>query len=349
MIIHPIEEKTIKLFSGREQELQDLDYLLNALNLAVIEGPYGVGKTSLGNYYRFSKKAFITPSKEISTDPRWSTKDFLHEVLKSLLDTAGEDKELLKTHFMRSLLKRYNYLVDNKVGLEIMGNSLTYEERDSKESVQTVAGLSRDLESLAKNMKDINKEVIIQLNNLDLGSSFSEKDFLRFFSLNRNVFQIESVKWILTGSEGLSDLFLNKLIKFGSLLGEPIKLSSLSKDAMLDTIKKRGLYIFDKKTMEFLVKDNDLRVILKKLNFYKEGNKTSLFEENKFTEKEKEFIHALGDNSLTQKEISKKLKLSKAAISSRTKTLIFKRAVVQNEDGTYRNSFEVYLSFFSKK
>ena len=348
MIIHPIEEKTIKLFSGRKQELMDLEYLLRALNLAVIEGPYGVGKTSLGNYYRFSKKSFITPKKEISTDPRWTTKDFLHEVLKSLLDTIAEDKDLLKTHFMRSLLTRYNYLVENKVGMEILGNSLTYEEKDSRASVQTVAGLSDDLASLAKYMNEQGKEVIIQLNNLDLGSSFNKKDFLRFFSLNRNVFQIESVKWILTGSEGLSDLFFSELIKFGSLLGEPIKLKALESGAMLDTIKKRDLYIFNDKTMKYLVKDNDLRVILKKLNFYKEGNKTSLFDRDKFTEKELLCLDVMKDQSLTQKQLEDKLGVGKTTVHKRIKELMFKRAVVKDKENKYRISFEIYHSFYLK-
>lgn len=345
----PISKETLKLFTGRDTENKTLHKLLNIYNIAIIEGDYGIGKTSLGNYYRFNKDIFITPLDEISTDVRWNTKEFLHEILKGLVEYCEQEKLFKKTNHMKVLRIRYGNLFSKDIDLNIMGNGVSYRENVESSEIQTQSGLIYDLKQLSKLAIKEGKEIIIQLNNLDM-SLTDKKDIIHFFSQNRNIFQIPNVKWILTGSIGLSDLFSNELKKFSSIIGKPLYLSNMSYESVSKLIDKR--YKMKDDLKKKLVEDKEnLRDIINILNiFKKEDLKTKekikeYFDLFDFNEYEMEVLNYLKEKPMSIKDIADKVGKSYNSVNKRIKSLALKQAV-RVERGSCTIQFEAYCSLF---
>lgn len=316
----PIQKETLKLFTGREKESRNLSKLLNIYNIGVIEGDYGIGKTSLGNYYRFNNKRYISPLEEISTDVRWTTKEFLHEVLKGLVESCLIEKHFIYTDHMKNLIMRYNNILSKDIDLNIMGSGLKYKENNEKAEIQTQSGLIYDLKELSKIAIKNNMEIIIQLNNLDL-SLTDKKDIIHFFSQNRNIFQIPNVKWILTGSIGLSDLFSKELKKFSSIIGKPLYLSNMDYESVSQLIDKR-IKINEALKIKLVEDKDNLRDIINILNIFKKENLKS-----------KKDI----------KEMSEIIGKSYNSINKRIKSLDLKQAI-RVERGSCTIQFEAYCS-----
>ena len=351
----PIKSSSLNLFSGRAKELELLSSLFNSFNIVIIEGEFGVGKTSLGNYFRLSSKKWLTPEEEISTDFSWNSKDFLNEILKSTLNAILKEKKLNQNHlFLRPFVLRYNYLLDADLDLNVFG--LGIKKAESLEEVQTVTGLKEDVEKLTQWTESQGCPMLIQLNNLDLENNpAKEKEMLKFFDINRNLFQISSLNWILTGSRGLRDFFEKKLVKFGSLLIEPLILDPLSEEEMLESIKKRKINIFSDKDLKFLFSvEKDFRNILRKLSNWKENpNALTILEIKPLEEKEWDIVNSLGLELDSVKNLAKKLSLSQPTIQERITSLVFKKVLreVKNEHKngyTYGITFEAYQSIYIK-
>lgn len=63
--IKPITQYTISNFIGREETVQRCKNAINSSDTVVIlEGDIGVGKTSIGNYVRFSLENVMSPRDE---------------------------------------------------------------------------------------------------------------------------------------------------------------------------------------------------------------------------------------------------------------------------------------------
>lgn len=342
----PINKDTMNMFYGREKELIQIDKLLRIYNIAVIEGDYGIGKTSLGNYYRFSKDN-ITPIEEISTDTRWDTVRFLNEVLKNLLEYCLSEKFFLETDHLRDLVLRYNNSISKDLSLAIMGNQIDVKDKISQEQVQTETGLIYDLKKLANIGLKHNKKLIIQLNNLDLNTSKKE-DIIMFFAKNRNIFQIPNIQWILTGSTGLSNLFSSDLKKFSSIIGKPLFLKEMKNDDIFELVKKR--FSIDEALLKILINDKDnVRDILNVISIFKteklETKKSikEYFNIFEFDEYEIEILKVLKDKTLSAKQISVLINKSYKTVNNRLKKMILSQSV-NKKGSTYNISFEAYCS-----
>lgn len=352
----PIKASSLNLFSGRTSELEQLQSLFNSFNLVIIEGEFGVGKTSLGNYYRLSSKKWLTPEEEISTDFSWSSKDFLHEVLKSTLNAILKEDKLNKDLFLRPFVLRYTYLLDLDVNVKFFG-VVNLQKEESSAEVQTVAGLKEDFEKLTQWVEGKGFPMLIQLNNLDLeNNSSKEKEMLKFFDLNRNIFQINSMNWILTGSRGLRDFFEKNLVKFGSLLIDPLVLEPLTEDEMMDTVKKRKLDIFQDRDLKFVFSvEQDFRSVLRKLSNWKENPQAmTLLEIKPLEDKDREVMKSLGLSLKAVKDIAQDLGVSQKTTQERIKSLLLRKVIRevknQNKNGfVYGISFEAYHSLYIKK
>ena len=343
----PIQKETLKLFTGRDLEHKNLDKLLKIYNIAVIEGDYGIGKTSLGNYYRFNKNNFITPLEEISTDVRWTTKEFLHEILKSLVEFCIQENLFIYSDHMKNLILRYNDILSRDLDLNIMGNGLKYKENSDKSDIQTQSGLIYDLKQLSHIAIKNNKEIIIQLNNLDLSLS-DKKDIINFFSQNRNIFQIPNIKWILTGTIGLSDMFIKDLKKFSSIIGKPLYLVNMKYENISKLIDKR--YNMNNDLKKILIEDKtNLRDIMNIINIFKKEDLSSkkkireYFDLFDFDKYEMEVLDVLKKESMSIKDIAKKINKSATSVNKRIKSLEIKHAI-RKERGACYIQFEAYCS-----
>lgn len=343
----PINKNTLQLFTGRDKELLLLDKLLKIYNVAIIEGDYGVGKTSLGNYYRFSS-GFMTPLEEISTDTRWDTKEFLHEVIKNILEYCIHEKFLTNATHIKDLMARYNNILSADFDLGIMGNNLKYKQNIDQELVQTQTGLIYDLKKLGEIAQKNDSKLIIQLNNLDT-SMTEPKSIVAFFSKNRNIFQIPNIQWILTGSSGLSDLFKKELPKFSSIIGKPLVLSNMENQEVSSLVSKR--YPMEESLLLKLIQDKQsLRDILNIISIFKKetlSNKKkikSYFDFFEFVPQEIEILKELTE-PMSAKDIAKKINKSYKTVNNRLKDLMIKQAVTKNKN-IYTIAFEAYCFLY---
>lgn len=350
----PIGIDTLELFSGREKELKELETLFQNFNVVIVEGDFGIGKTSLGNYFRHTGK-WLTPTDEISTDFSWDSKDFLHEVIKSILTSALREKNLKHDLKLRPYMVRYNYLLDADLSLKFF-EVVQLKKEESIEIYPTVSGLRDDVKKLGEWAKENNLPVLIQLNNLDLtGDESKEKEMLKFFDQNRNFFQIESINWILTGSKGLRDFFERKLLKFGSILIDPLVIDPLSPEEMLESIKKRELDIFeDNHLLELIKIGGDFRSILRKLgNLKNRPVELSLLEIMKPDEKEWDVLETIGAERKSVKDLVQEMGISNKTMSLRVKKMVLSKMLreikAEGRNGfEYGISFEAYLSMYIK-
>ena len=236
------------------------------------------------------------------------------------------------THIRRNLYDNvYNCIVKDKVNIN---------ERDED------TGNPPLIVAVSEN----NKEIVVQLNNLDLSLS-NKKDIINFFSHNRNIFQIPNIKWILTGSLGLSDLFINDLKKFSSIIGKPLYLFNMQDKNISDLIDKR--YKMSDDLKKILIEDKtNLRDIMNIINIFKKeelktnkeiGDYFDLFE---FNDYEKEVLDVLKNKSMSIKDIAKKLNKSYTAVDKRIKSLALKQAI-RKERGACYIQFEAYCSLLT--
>lgn len=188
---NPIKKGTLSLFKGRKKLLKKIEKHLSLFDIVLLEGKFGVGKTSLGNYYRV-KSNVLTLEIEISTNVNWSIEEFLHVVLKNLLKSIEKSdiySSLAVTDLYKKLDKRYRTVVKEIQGGAI-GINLGVGNSSSRTNIRTQAELISDLNELSilcKRKSEIEKSVIIQLNNLDIIEDNSEGVF-SFFNSIRNVF-----------------------------------------------------------------------------------------------------------------------------------------------------------------
>lgn len=79
-----IDRSNLDLFVGRKSKVEKLIPLLQGNNVALVEGVFGCGKTSFGNYCRFKTNQF-TPTEEIKTDPNFTLDSFLQCLISTIL------------------------------------------------------------------------------------------------------------------------------------------------------------------------------------------------------------------------------------------------------------------------
>ena len=352
---NPIKKETLNLFKGRTKLLQKIEKHLKFFDIVLLEGKYGVGKTSLGNFYRFNKQKILTPEIEISTNVEWSLEEFLHVILKNLLmsiDKSALYSSLSATDLYKKLDKRYKTVVDKEVQGGVVGVTLGVGNSTSRTNIITQSELVSDLQELAQlcyRKSELEKPIIVQLNNLDIVEN--EKELLHFFNSVRNIFQTEKISWVLTGSEGLGDLLKRKLSKMGDLISV-IKVNELEEDALVETFKLRS---------ESRVSENIIRKLYELCNgqyrtingyvknYLVEESFEELFEDAKVNE---EVLQLVVEGVDKQKDIQKALGISSGKVSSDLKLLVNMRMVVESKDGKvkkYKESPEYYIYRMSVK
>lgn len=331
----PIQKETLKLFKGRESLLGKIDKYLTLFDIVLLEGDYGVGKTSLGNYYRFSKENILTPKTEISTNVEWSLEEFLHVVLKNLISSIESSQsfhQILYSDVYKKLDKRYKTTIDREIQGGVVGVSLGVGNTTSRTNLITQSELINDLTELSRIIKRLNQDqsgIIIQLNNLDLLEN--EKEILKFFNNVRNIFQIDGINWILTGAIGLGNLLIQKLSKMGDLISV-IKVGQLDKKSILETFKIRTdnkiddtivLGLYNRCSGKYRTINNYIKHFLLGEDFSDLFNKDI----------NKELLKAVISGVNTQKELKQKTSFSSGKISKDLKILENLKYIISQKEG----------------
>lgn len=230
----PINRENLHLFVGRESDVKLIASNIRAKRTCfLIEGPVGCGKTSLGNYIRFSIENSFTPNSEISCEPNWGTKDLLLALQSNVLMTVRSPHSPYYKLMKQSVFEnaRTN-LINTKSrggGLNIASVGANYTESINQPTTLTPEILSEQLNEMIKLIKgevskvnkvDINDtRFIFQLNNLDPNhGDFSEDKIANFFNLNRDFLASGKIhaSFIINGGPGIKAIATKKAKRFKS-------------------------------------------------------------------------------------------------------------------------------------
>ena len=368
---NPIDAESLSLFVSRGNELKALDKALRLFSVVILEGSVGVGKTSLGNFYRYSKdRGVLTPEVEISVNPEWTTKEFMFEVLNSLslaIENGGLSRfKVLKFESaFESFAQKYKDLKDTGFGIQGAGFGFSQNQTSNNRAVITEISLAQDLRKMASMCNQISTQsnpVIVQLNNFDL-ANYDEKVILDFFGRNRNIFQIPNVAWIVSGSPGLTKLLETKMPKFGDLIARPIKISPLSKEDTVAALKLRLKQLnikVENRVLEniYLYHSPRLREVLKILKplieDLKEVKQSKLYgyydmflpEAKELSDTDKQYlIYVINHPGIYHPDLTKEFEVDRSTVVKRVQKLINLGFISQREKQYYPKFMTIYLSW----
>lgn len=240
------------LFVGREEQIQYLMNRVTGNSLTILEGILGAGKTSFGNYVRFSSKTQFSPTIELKSFPWWTNEDFILHVIAAIVEelTKGKTYKIKVDKEMDKIIQKYksfftqSYSGGINAGMPLVGSAginfgkSTSFSRSSNNSFIEYESDLRSLASMIQVQMKTKQPIIIQVNNLDLGEGFSEEEMTKLLNSLRDIFLFPEFSWILTGKNGLQS-FLSDNCKKISDISSFIEIDSFN----IEDIKK----IFEKR------------------------------------------------------------------------------------------------------
>ena len=262
------------------------------------------------------------------------------------IDKSSIYSSLSMTDLYKKLDKRYSTVIDKQVQGGVVGVTLGVGNTTSRTNIVTQSELISDLQELSKlcsRKSELDKSIIVQLNNLDLIDN--EKEILNFFNTIRNVFQTEGISWILTGSEDLGNLLKRKLSKMGDLISV-IKVNELEEDSLVETFSLRSENQVPENVIRKLSQlcRGQYRTINNYIKSYLVGEDfESIFEDLVF---DKEIVESVLKGCKTQEDIKKNTGFSGGKVSNNLKLLINSRVLTFDKNGKtkeYRETPEYYI------
>lgn len=248
----PLTRDNLELFVGRQEQIRFLSSKISTNSVTIIEGILGAGKTTFGNYVRFSNTKQFSPTIELKSFPWWTNEDFILHVIAAIIEEISKgktyklniDKELdliikkYKSFFTNSYSGGFNFGIPNIGSIGISGSKA---ESFSRSAKANFIEYESDLKNLAKIIKGQMKNdlpIVIQVNNLDIGDGFLEEELLTLLNSLRDILLLKDFSWILTGKKGLKDFITEKCKKIGDI-SSFIELDSLKLDDIKKVFEKR--------------------------------------------------------------------------------------------------------------
>ena len=243
---YPIGLNSLDLFVGHSQQIKFLSDLLSNKSVVILEGEIGVGKTSMGNYIRHSKKGFFSPFLEIPCKPKWDNDTFMGIVLaaivKEIMRNGFPYKKLRKHETIQDINEKFSDIKLANLGITGAGFGISKGSGLSRASFINQTILIDYLVKVGQIIREYYQQaapIIIQVNNLDIQYSFYEDDLIRLFNEIRDTLQIPNISWIICGDTGLGNFLKKNVPRVGQVINTIMTVDPLSLEEILKALELR--------------------------------------------------------------------------------------------------------------
>ena len=277
----PIGINRLDLFVGHKKQRRFINSLLKTKSIILLEGDIGVGKTSLGNVIRLGKDGVFTPMSEIGVKPHWNNDDFLAVIIATIAkDISNPNSKLYSLRNLpaiKSALGLFDNIKTQVGGISVMGSGVTVGSSVSRPLQLNQAVLMDTIDKLGAALSkrlDVSSPIIIQINNLDVGNSFTEESMIAFFNAVRDTLQLPYINWIICGSTGIGQFITKHIPRVSQIIShheivEPLSIEELKK-ALLVRARLKSMKQFpvtdDLIELLYLYSNGSFREILRLLN-----------------------------------------------------------------------------------
>ncbi|HLP59730.1 MAG TPA: MarR family transcriptional regulator [Candidatus Deferrimicrobium sp.] len=264
--VFPIGYNNLELFVGHSGQTKFLSDLLSNQSVIVLEGEIGVGKTSMGNYVRHSKKGYFSPSQEIPCKPKWDNDTFMAIVLAAIVNEVmrkgSPHSALRKQKLIQKLNETFSDVKLANFGLNGAGFGFQKGETMARSLFLNQTILIDYLVQIGQLFQENYHKtapIIIQINNLDSEYGFEQEDLVRFLNEIRDTLQIPHISWLICGAEGLENFIRKNVPRVRQITGSFMTVNPLSFKEVMDAfnlrIKKgqlKGRLPIDTNLMEYI-------------------------------------------------------------------------------------------------
>jgi hypothetical protein len=263
----PVSQETIALFVGHEKEIATCSEVISNKDVRiVIEGARGVGTTSFANYLRFTaqnKKLYFTPSNEIRVEANWNLETLLAAIITNLIREfeLRDIKKVVKNKCFIEAKSLSQAISDTykSFGLTAFGIGGSYGENAaiSQPSIVPSPVLGHHLEDLAKLALDAGFKhgILIQLNNLDLGTIHTESHLKYLFNALRDYAQTPNVSWFFVGDVGIRSFIARRVDRLDDIISHEVAINPLTKKAYRKLIQKRIAFYGKRKNVTMPIQE----------------------------------------------------------------------------------------------
>jgi len=199
--LNPIDETELDLFVGRSNEIKHLQHSFSENKCVVfLEGNRGVGKTAVGNYWRYDsmrKRLCFTPFVEIGVNPMESFYLFITALIEAINWSLPQSVPFIlrDPDFKKHESRSREFFDSVRAGVAAGGSLNDVEDQY----------LYKEAKDLLENISNISPKsgceygTIIQLSFATLNHSGGEKGLSEFRKKIWGVFAVHGFKWLLTG------------------------------------------------------------------------------------------------------------------------------------------------------
>ncbi len=256
--VHPVTRSTLENFVGRQSIVKELQKSISRKNsVVIIEGEIGTGKTSLGNFIRFTQPKSFSTNMEIMCHQHWGPKELLLALQSAILSTCEKEfnySGLLDLDEFKRIYERNKNirLSDYQVQINVLGAGVgggtnrAISQPIHLDDQILLTELDQMIQEIKKRISKRNKfdideaRIIFQLNNLDPNEPpFTEEKIVVFLNSVRDLITTKiDASFIINGGDGLKSLITNKIRRLSD--SSRIKtIQSLTLDEVLEVLGKR--------------------------------------------------------------------------------------------------------------
>ena len=263
---YPITAYSLDLYTGNEEKIEQANYALTSDNLVmVIEGGRGIGTTSFGNFIRFTahdKKHYFTPTGEIKVEPYWNADTLMAAIIGNIVTTLelSHGSDLAKNEDFIQAKATVSRVTDiyKSFGLSGLGVGGSYGASGTATQpvIMPTPMLAHHLEGLIKVVKELGYKygILIQLNNLDVGTVQDEAHLAVLLNVMRDYFQMPGSSWLLVGDTELRKFIARKIDRLDDIVICDIEITPLSEEDYRRLIQRRIEYFRVREGVSFPVK-----------------------------------------------------------------------------------------------